>query len=377
MAWDQHTAALWGVAVAGVCVIALLLQFLSGNETGFMSNWFIPDGITLATTFDGYWSGRLPAEEIQGGLVLNYLYVLARWSGALGFAVTNIVLLWIATAALRQVGTLSFALLAFPYFLLAVALPSKDLVMLVFSVAFVRLAAAGRAPMMVALGLGAYFFRDGGAVILLVATGLCVVVRHWRRSAPYLVALMFVSVFAVNIVAERLFGDLFIYARALQVQQDAASAGIADAPGLLQTALRIFGNATNLAFRPAIMDADGGLALTGIVYLISGVGLLYALAIAAIQLIRSTDASEIAAALLLYASLAVVAINPFVQPRYLLPAAAITLAIHVRTRAFVQPAAMWLGCACITLLGILAYVLSPIGLPADAAVNVWSPHELQ
>src|SRR5688500_20182985 len=84
-----------------LAAVLLLVQLTSRNHIGSFSNWFVPDGITLATTFREYWAGTLLGQDIAWGVPINYAYWPAQWIGVIGFAAVNVGLLILAQRICR------------------------------------------------------------------------------------------------------------------------------------------------------------------------------------------------------------------------------------------------------------------------------------
>jgi hypothetical protein len=361
------SAFFWSAAVIG-----LTLQLVSRNAMLGVSNWFVPDGISLATTFHEQWLGVSYSVEYLGSAGMNYAYFLALVVGVIGFSITNIFVLWVARRRFYSSFPLARTLFLIPYFLVAVALPSKDILVLAAYMLFFGALIRERLVWAAVIAVSVFLIRDGAMVMLVGTVIIWAVIRNSNGLVLPAVAAILVSAILADLVAESLFGDLFIFARQAAVVESIGSVNL-DAVRRGGAALRIFANLTNLAFRPAFLDADGGVALTGVVYWISGVTLLYAFGAATAFVWRRQSKPELLAGLLFFVSLGVLAVSPLIQPRYLFPAASIVLAVHQNTRSVFSPGLGWLTSMFMSIPAIIFYVISSIGLPPQIAVDHWSP----
>jgi len=353
-----------------LAVVLLLVQLCSRNHIGSFSNWFVPDGITLATTFREYWAGTLLGQDIAWGVPINYAYLPAVWLGVLGFVAINIGLIVLAQRISRL--PMLPAMLLLPYFLMTVALPSKDILMLAASYAVVHLALERRMLAAWIVTLVAFTIRDGALPIFGGFLLLWTAYRRMPRTLPLLLFALIASATLLDLVAQQLFGDLFIFARNRSVFLSVADQTRLDLFSRWGVPLRVFANLTNMAMRPSIFDREGGIALIGIAYFVSGIGLLYASYAAAVAIWRRLDELQLAAALMFAVSLAVMAVSPLIQPRYLLPAAAMVISVTAARRPGVS-LGLLASATALSVAGILAYLLTQVGLPLPAEIEPWSP----
>lgn len=365
-----------GVATFCLLWVLLLIQFFSSNLLGAMSNLFVPDGITLATSFHEYWRGALSLEQVQGGWALHYIYWPVNIVGPIAFSVVNIGLLAIAARffplGIRPV----LILFLFPYFLLALALPSKDISVLALSSLLVLAAVHDRLLLMLLISVSAFLFRDGAGVIFAVFT-----IAWWflrERPAMVLPAVIAMAVFvtAVDRVAQMLFGDLFIYARNLAVYSSVSDQARLDVMEQYGVPLRVFANLTNLVLRPSVLDEDGGVAVIGVAYFISGFSLLCAAIVSLIALLKPQKSKLVRAVTILFTvSVLVVSLSPMIQPRYLLPSAVLMLGVCREGDVVVNRPLVIASAGFFVLLGLAIYLLT-VGMPNPAMVEVWSPFSL-
>jgi hypothetical protein len=259
-----------------------------------------------------------------------------------------------------------------PYLLLAIALPSKDVLSVALFMLFFSLMARERLFVAAVVGAGTFLIRDGASVMLLSTLVAWLVVRKRPRLAVAASVGVLGFAIIVSTAAESLFSDLFIFARQLTALEGIAESrlGLYEQGG---AALRLVGNLTNLAFRPAVLDAHGGVALIGVAYWICGIALLYAFAAAAAFVWHRRSDMEVMAGLLFFVSLGVLVVSPWIQPRYLFPAAAVVLLVHRHTRLAFTPATAWVTCTLAAIAGAVLYGASPVGLPSAVDVARWSP----
>ncbi len=121
----QKFSAVGLVAFGFFCVVVYLADVLSGNDALGISHWIVPDGINLFNNLMGDLSGY-PGSCIRKGGGTSLVHALPyRFFGVFGFFVVNmLIVVWIAV---RHGISLFFL---FPFYLFSLALPSKDLLVL-------------------------------------------------------------------------------------------------------------------------------------------------------------------------------------------------------------------------------------------------------
>jgi hypothetical protein len=343
--------------------MSTVIAVLAFSETGWFSGWFVPDGITMfysAIDSRGLSFGEI-AEIFQAaaGLAVTMSFLVSIHP--LAPALFNLLAL-MATCAMQPQGRgflNAFLLVACPYFLLSASLPSKDIVVLLMYSVILRMIWTGppqRLFVLAAPASGAIFLvRDGFAIMLAVAI-LAIALRELLRMPLVVFGAVLASSCAVFwTVSEGLFEGSFLIARALAVAEQGSTldpASITTAQGYL---VRLVGNATNLAFRPAVLDVNGQFNLLNGAYWASGVTLLVTLG-ASVRALRSKQAHDLRLGLLVLSLLLMVSVTPYVQPRYLLP-----LVVTLPLFSFVDTGYLlerWLIAALVSLAAAVAYGLA-------------------
>jgi hypothetical protein len=360
-------------AAIALAVAFLLVQLSSHNQLGPFSNWFVPDGITLANTFRDYWSGRLLSYEISWGVPIHFVYAPAHWLGVLSFGAVNVGLL-VLTRRICNVPILP-GLLLLPYFLLAIALPSKDILVLCATYAVVCGALRGHYLTALALSVMTFFVRDGAAVVFVGFIVMWAIYRRLPRTLHAMLLAMFIGAVLLDRVLQELFGDLFIYVRNRSVFENVADQTRLDVMQKWGLPLRVFANITNLAMRPSLFDTSDGIALVGVAYFVCGLGILYAGCVSFLYVRERREDIQVAAGMMFFATLAVVSLNPLIQPRYLLPAAAMVISLQTTGResgSGLRPVLLGV-CALLTVAGMGAYALLNVAAPPPTEISIWSP----
>jgi hypothetical protein len=366
--------------------VTLLLTYtglailLGGNPAG-VSGWFVPDGITLfnAAVDDRRLGIAAIFEDYAAAAALAVLNAVLIGQHPLLPVVFNILALALAFGASCRWGARwpALLLLSTPYYVVAAPLPSKDIVVLLMVVwAVYRFAAVGK-PLRVALPLvicGAMFFvRDGFAAILATAF-FAATLQDRLRISPYVVlsALLATSA-AFWLLFDALLQDSFLYARAIGVASQSEVLDVDTSSSPAGYFIRLLGNATNLAFRPVFLDTAGHLHVLSVAYWISGITLLYAL-LSCLTGLRSGQPRDRHIGMVGLVTLLLMAITPYVQPRYLLP-----LCLFIPMFSFTSPMrflSAFAGLALLSLFASAAYRLAD-NYPPAAEPTPLLAHQLQ
>ena len=347
-----------------LCIVFYLLQVLSNNHMLGLSNWFVGDGMTLSRIMPDAsehfpWSGL---GRRQGIYLLHSLPY--RYLGTFGFFVFNAML--VAILAWRYGSSL---FLLFPFYLISLPLPSKDLVMLAFVLAWARAIASKSWGIGAFLILLMYYFRDGDMFIsigctlamLLVWSGI-----QWRPLAVLGVAIGgFLFVYGKSIL-----GFIPIYGSYDAQYHSYSGIGCCSLSDYL---VRLIGNSSNLALRTEFIDTTGGLSLLAVIGFVSGLSMMAAFCLTVYSFIKGEKGRDVAlASLLLIIALAVLSISPFVQPRYLMPYAA---AFFMLTQGRFSVVEWWSAFSVSLLLagvGIALYSMLPIPVVPHPLIDNFS-----
>jgi len=315
----------WLIAVCALLTVYLLCAEAFTNSGQSISGWFVPDGITLFN------QAREDASLTLGGILDSYqastgLAILnAELVSSSRFlpALFNAGILFVLFGSLVRFGS-GWPFLIFlltPYYLASFLTPSKDILVAVLFIAAIGFFVRSRKPRLLpALTLAAttVFVRDGfGAILLACFLYAALVERLDIGRARALMVLISGAAFFWALFDTVLEGS-FIYTRAIAVAEQ-GSHYEADTSGRPSGYLvRLFGNATNLAFRPVFTDVSGNAHVLSLFYWISGLTLLYAL-VCCWRGVVSRNLEDGRIGLIGLSILIMVSITPYVQPRYLLP----------------------------------------------------------
>ncbi len=343
------------LAMLLLCVVFYLAQVLSGNHALGLSNWFIGDGITLykivhVRSLDYHW---WPIGRAQGIYFIHvYPYMIL---GGLGFIIVNI---FLVSILFRRFGVT--IVLLFPFYLISLVLPSKDLVMLALILFWSYCLINALWVRAITLVLIMYYFRDGDMFISLACT-LAIILWWLGISWRLLGFLGVVTGSFLFVFGKSILGGIPIYSAYVGAHSSISWVGAYTFPYYL---VRLVGNASNLALRTVFVDVSGGLSLSAILTYISGVSMLTAFCLAFFSFIRNDFRKRTSfASLLLIIALATLSINPLVQPRYLMP---YTVAFFVLVRGHYTSQERWaaLGASLmLSVLGMLTYPLLPVPMP--------------
>ncbi|NTU53783.1 MAG: hypothetical protein HGA97_08845 [Chlorobiaceae bacterium] len=343
------------MAVVLLCITVYLGQILSCNHALCLSNWYVPDGITLfhalIDSMPGFpWScvGRRIGVLLVQGLPFRLL-------GVFGFFALNLlVVVWIV---LRHGTSLLFL---YPFYLLSLALPSKDLLMLLIILEWSRFLIRGSWGYALMLTFGMYFIRDGDMFISLACMFAILLLRRgftWRIIA--LVAMVFSGFLFVY--GRELLGHIRVYADYVAYYQTVSWLKASTASDYL---IRVIGNMSNLAMRTVFVDDQGGINLLAVGYFISGISMLVAFCLATWSYIRNEErAAVLFGSLLLIVAVSVLSINPLVQPRYLLPYSAAFFMLTTQHFSGEERGGALAVTLVMTALGICLYCVLPIPRP--------------
>jgi hypothetical protein len=361
--------ALW--ALTGITLLMTytgLAVLLGAGPTG-ASGWFVPDGVTLfnAALDDRHVGIATIFEDYAAAAALAVLNAMLVGQHPLLPAIFNILALALVFGACCRwgAGWPALLLLATPYYVVAAPLPSKDIVVLLMVVCAVyRFAGVGK-PLRLALPLvicGAMFFvRDGFAAILATAF-FAAALQDRLRIRPYVVlGTLLAASAAFWLLFEALLQNSFLYTRAIGVASQSEVLDVDTSSSPAGYFIRLLGNATNLAFRPVFLDASGHLHVLSVAYWISGITLLYAL-LSCLAALRSGQPRDRHIGMVGLVTLLLMAITPYVQPRYLLP-----LCLLIPMFSFTSPRRLmsaFVGLVLLSLLASAAYRLADNYPPA-------------
>jgi hypothetical protein len=372
---------LWMLTSAALLLTYTGLALLLGDSTTGVSGWFVPDGITLfsAALDDRRADVAAIFEDYPSAAALAALNAVLVNQHPLLPAVVNILTLTLAFGAACR-WSMSWPvllLLATPYYIVATPLPSKDIVVVLMVVwAIYRFAGVGstlRLALPLAMCGAMFFVRDGFALILATAF-LAIALQERLRLAPYAVLGAFLAVSAAFwLLFESLFQDSFLYARAIGVASESEVLDVDTSSSPAGYFIRLLGNATNLAFRPVFLDTSGHLNVLSTAYWISGITLLYTL-LSCLAGLNSGQRGDRRIGMVGLVTLMLMAITPYVQPRYLLP-----LCLTIPMFSFTSPRRflrVFAGLVLLSLFASASYRMTDTYPPAAEPTPLLA-HELQ
>jgi len=319
------------ILLAAYCGVVLQSDWAAVRALGF-SGFFVPDAVGLASTVDLAWKSdwqSWPHFITLLGVVLLYgpATVLGSWA-ATGI---NVLLLWCAsqiflaslysifdTRNARQIALLATALVASNIYIIEILqFPNKEIPLLLLSnvVLYVSVAHGSLLPAAV-LSMIVYVFRDGYAMILLVAMTL-LFCRKYLGRIPALIMLAAMPTFMILLPISDLAEVDSAVGRNVEIGE-AISGDKFESLGLFSYLARLAGNVANLGLRPQMVDVSGGIYVLGIGFWQFGVVLLSGLLWAGYN-VFSSDAKRAGTALVIVASILGIAYGSFVQPRYMMP----------------------------------------------------------
>lgn len=338
-------------------LIFYILQILFSDHLGIFSIWVIPDGVTLHGATVQFFSGIINPDELQPGWGAFVFYYPSKWVGFAFYFVINLMCLLIIA---KRLGFTPIIL--FPYFIVAMALPSKDILILFLSLFFMVSLFNGRWLIALSIASLSYLIRDGALFVLLSIFMGYIIMQYEITSPIILVTFSFAAGALLFSMLNTFFGETFIVARNLSVYEQNSSS-LLGYGSVFDYFVRVFGNATNLAFRPSLYVENGGISVVAISYFVSGISMLTSLICSACIVIQSKNKLAVNLATTLLISLAVISLNPFVQGRYLLPYGVIFLGYLIQTGKLKYVFKMYLFSVFISLAAMLFYSYSDIPSP--------------
>ncbi len=331
-----------------------MLQLAFSNQSGLFSNLVIPDGVNLHEASTALVSGLLNADDLQPGFGAFAFYYPFKWCGMATYFCMNLFCLLVIG---WRLGFTSIML--FPYFVVAAALPSKDILVLLMALFFIISLVNGRLLVALLVALLSYFIRDG-SLFVLMAIFAAYQINQRNIIKPYLlVALAFICGAFIFVILPDVFGDVFIVSRNLDVYEKNALSLLGNGTSF-DYFVRVFGNATNLAFRPSVIDGNGGISVVGLVYFISGISMLTSLFCSVSTIAYSKNKRAVNLSVALLVSLAVISINPFIQGRYLLTFCVVLLGYLINSGGLKNVLKMYFISVVVTIFAIVAYAYSNI-----------------
>ncbi len=320
------------IILAAYCAFLFQSNWEAVKSLGF-SGLFVPDAVGLELTVDLAWTSdwhALPNLTTLIGVVL--LYGPVRVFGGWAVTAVNVLLLWCAsqvfvgsvsllfeTQKARHVALVATALVSSNVYIIEILqFPNKEIPLLLLSNLVVYFALVrGGMPLAILFALLGYPFRDGFAIILLLALALVFCWESIGRT-PARIALFALPVLMTLVEIRALAGVDPAVARNVEIGEYIAGDKFESFGFLFSYPIRLAGNVLNFGLRPQLANVFGDIHLLTIGYWQFGVVLLAGLLWAGSR-VFSRDASGTKVALILVVSIFSISYGSFVQPRYMMP----------------------------------------------------------
>jgi hypothetical protein len=315
------------IAIIFFIIILYFFQYNFSNHKFFLSGWVVPDGVSINEAALLVVQGEVDLYDLVAGSGFGSytIYYPVKWLGVFAYFIINMCFILIIGHRLKFI-----YLMLFPYFLIAIALPSKDIIILFLSVIFINNLLQNRWILAFAISLISYIFRDGAMVVMMYCLGSFYIIQCGliKRRTFLVLSLMCGWIF-ISFFLER-FMVFEIVARnyAAYLQNSAYKLEISS---LSSYPIRILGNLTNLAFRPSITDTDGGISVLGFAYFVSGVSLLASVIYSIKSFCYSKNLMTVNLSFVFLISVIVISLNPHIQSRYLLPFSVVLISRFIQT----------------------------------------------
>ncbi len=308
------------------CLLSVLALGMVLDNTSALSNLYVTDGMNLlAQAIDD--AGRGGIEQIielatPSAAFLIFNAAIQGISPLLFFCVNSALLLGAIWIFCRGNATNSLLLfLMLPYFWVAASLPSKDILSFaLFAVLAYRLSVVtsliGYAEIVFWSAL-IFMARDGFGLIVFGASSLIYFGRRLNISPKALVIIALSAAMVLEFVKEEILSYLDIGDRAWIGERSEYAETIATGIGGLF--VRLFGNVTNLAFRPVFADIDGGFSALGLAFFVSGLSIVVTFCIFLVKLLSSDSIRGRYIAAFGLACMFALSLAPLVQGRYFMP----------------------------------------------------------
>lgn len=312
-----------GIVFFGALLVVLSLYFIQLNGPDWGSYWLIPDGVSwggfVVEFLEMGWS-FFEAAVGSANLLLVVFYAIPVWLGFWAVFLVNLLIYFAAISlSARDSGKLAILFFAMPYFWLALALPSKDVLTLMLTYLFWEF--AGREKAFVSaflIAAMAVLVRDGYGLLLIVYLCCQRLASILRVSDRHIVLMSLAGVFIYICCADQLLSGYFFYDRNVSVAATSSSYDFTTENSLQGYLLRIFGNVTNLAFRSHVFDSGDGVDILGIAYWMSGATVLVLIMDAARAFMIGREEEAKAGTFIIF-MVVMVSLSPMIQPRYLFP----------------------------------------------------------
>lgn len=299
-------------ALVIVTCIAFLIQFLSNNLTEYFSNFIVGDGRTLIMALDDFSKNLTSISDFHSSKLFFLIYYYPfKYFGIFGIFFINLFFIYL----ISEVSGV-YVVYSLPLLILSACLPSKEIIISCITL-YTFLAVLKNINFVLIFGMIVitYYLRDGAAIITFISTFIICIYKYKQRYWLPLILLL-ITCILIFTFSEIILNNIPGYARNFNTFKSTSKLDCCNAGGYI---IRLIGNLSNFALRPQFYDVDGRISVLGVAFFITGFAYLYSFLLAALNLLNSKNYALNCASIFLIASLFVLSINPFVQPRYLLP----------------------------------------------------------
>lgn len=314
-----------GVTTIFCLIYALFVVGYSGEYSG-LSGWFVPDGVSMwnaaiADSDKSLMDLVTSYKSMWGFAVVNAYFINLSWFLPALFNLTLLICISIRLVHYKRLWFSALVLLFVPYYLVAFLLPSKDIVIALLFLIFIDIYKSSFRYRQISLIIICFFVfitRDGYGVILLGSIIFLNIVEYLKLNKWFSIISIGLGLSLFWLLFEKFFVNLFVFTRSMGV---AESGGVLNPEDLLTPIayfIRVFGNATNLAFRPVFFDMYDQFSILSFAYWISGIFLLMSL-MSFVYAIKSQINNDVKIGMLGLIILLLISVTPYVQPRYLFP----------------------------------------------------------
>lgn len=340
-----------------VTFIYYIITLLSKNNFWIFSNFYVPDGQTLHYSASTFSAVDIP--NLDPGFASYLIYYPVQWIGFLAYYLVNLTCLFVIA---KRAGYACLFLV--PYYIVSISLPSKDILILTITIIFLNFILTKRWLPAASTVFISYVFRDGSTFVML-GNLIALWLMTFRPLSPRLIL---VSTFILASLSSTILidygSDLWIVSRNLN--QAMTTPHNLEYGSLVDYLIRLFGNATNLAFRPSITDNTHAISVLGVSYFISGISMLvciiYAIKTIAVAQLKINQQNQTLVILSLFflISLLIISLNPLVQPRYALPFGTVLLGYLITSKNTKTIVTYYAIATLLVLIGFIAYKNSSI-----------------
>lgn len=327
---DRATAQLGRAVFIFSCILLLAVYALQLmlDVNGVRGTAYVPDGGAWYSMLEGMLRSKEifynnQYEVIKANFLLFFVYypVVAVGFYAV-FFVNTMLLVGMSLIDKNESGEWFpslFFILAVPFFWFSLALPSKDILVLAITFFAIRLVRRGGGYLLLAMALSllCFWVRDGYGILLFGVVAMIYTTNIFKADVRWVLLLCLVGVIFFIYLGDFFLKGYFFYDRNFHIASKVSNFSIVSDNNIIGYMLRVFANATNLAFRPQFYFSNGNLDFVGISYWLSGVSLLVTVLLAMRTFFQKEYYDKNLCAVFVLAMLLLISLDPLVQPRYM------------------------------------------------------------